>query len=440
MIRLVASAFAIYVGALVSASSYLSASSLLMVEHGARTTMAAAPHDEKAQARRAYEALPVAFVPNAGQLDPRVHYHARGDRYAFYLMRDGVTLAFLDRAPGAVTSGTPGDRGGHALVLRFAGANPRVEPQGEARLAGDVNYFQGSNAAEWRSGVGRYARIVYRDLWPGIDARLFEQGGVLKYEFLVHPGARPEAIRLAYAGAAGVTLDGDGSLRIETSMGTLQDAAPVSYQTIGGTRVPVDSRYDLETAAPAAASATPSKSTPAAERRFGFVIGHYQRDVDLVIDPGVRYATFLGGTSHETAASIQIDAAGNAIIAGTTQSPNFPTTAGAFRRTGAASNFSDVFVTKLNAAGTGARLFDVPGRRQLRLRPADRDRCGGECLHHGPDQVVGLSHHGRRLRSHVQHRQLSAMRDRSIRHVRHQAECGGKRPGLLDVPRGHRHR
>src|SRR6185369_3575937 len=34
------------------------------------------------------------------------------------------------------------------------------------------------------------------------------------------------------------------------------------------------------------------------------------------------------------------------------QSPDFPTTPGAFKRTGATSNVSDVFVTKLNATGT----------------------------------------------------------------------------------------
>ena len=49
---------------------------------------------------------------------------------------------------------------------------------------------------------------------------------------------------------------------------------------------------------------------------------------------------------------IAVDAAGNVFVAGTTQSPNFPTTTGAFDRTGAAQNFADVFVSKLNAAGT----------------------------------------------------------------------------------------
>ena len=71
-----------------------------------------------------------------------------------------------------------------------------------------------------------------------------------------------------------------------------------------------------------------------------------------MIDPGVQYTTFLGGNSAETGAGIAVDAAGNVFVAGTTQSPNFPTTSGAFDRTGAASNFADVFVSKLNAAGT----------------------------------------------------------------------------------------
>ena len=47
-----------------------------------------------------------------------------------------------------------------------------------------------------------------------------------------------------------------------------------------------------------------------------------------------------------------MDAAGNAYVVGSTQSPDFPTTAGAFDRTGAASNNLDVFVAKINPAGT----------------------------------------------------------------------------------------
>ncbi len=88
------------------------------------------------------------------------------------------------------------------------------------------------------------------------------------------------------------------------------------------------------------------------DKGFSFAVGDYQRDHELVIDPGVQYATFLGGNSDEKPAGIAVDAGGNAYIGGTTQSPNFPTTTGAFDRTGASQNFADAYVTKLNPAGT----------------------------------------------------------------------------------------
>ena len=75
-------------------------------------------------------------------------------------------------------------------------------------------------------------------------------------------------------------------------------------------------------------------------------------DQELIIDPGVEYSTFLGGTSHEIATGIAVDAAGNSYVVGWTQSPDYPTTPGAFDRTGAAGNFGDVFVAKLNPTGT----------------------------------------------------------------------------------------
>ena len=82
--------------------------------------------------------------------------------------------------------------------------------------------------------------------------------------------------------------------------------------------------------------------------------------------------------------------------------PNFPTTAGrvqADRRGRTTSPTS--FVTKLNAAGHGARLLDVHRRQRLRLRTADRDRRGRQRLRHRPDEVVEFSDHRRRVRPHA---------------------------------------
>ncbi len=69
----------------------------------------------------------------------------------------------------------------------------------------------------------------------------------------------------------------------------------------------------------------------------------------------VVYSTYLGGSGSsyggDSAAGIAVDSTGNAYVSGTANSTDFPKTSGAYRTTN--SGFSDVFVTKLKADGTG---------------------------------------------------------------------------------------
>ena len=61
------------------------------------------------------------------------------------------------------------------------------------------------------------------------------------------------------------------------------------------------------------------------------------QDVDLFVSKisadgsSLVYSTYLGGTRNESARKMAVDSAGNAFVAGTTISTNFPTTAGAYR-------------------------------------------------------------------------------------------------------------
>ena len=287
----------------------------------------AAPREVRQSLTAGAPTLPVPFVENRGQVDARVRYYARGHRFGFFLTPDAMTVA-LD----ANASGRP-----LALSLRFAGANtaPRMEGVG---TEGEVNYFHGSDPSAWRTRIPQYDGVVYRALWPGVDLHVRERGGVLKYEFHVQPGARASDVRVVYDGATKLSIDAAGALLIRTPHGTVQDAAPVAYQVDGSTRRPVDASYALG---------------GSGRTTVGFAIGAgYDSRRELVIDPGIQFTTFLGGSSLESGASIVVDAGGNTYITGTTQSPYFPTTAGAFDRTGAAQNFAEAFVSKLNASGT----------------------------------------------------------------------------------------
>ena len=140
--------------------------------------------------------LALGFVENRGQTNVRARYYAQGDRYAFYVTQREVMLAFEKQKSAR----------GVALALRFVGRNPRSEPVGTQRSPGDVNYLRGNDRSAWMTGVRHFREIVYRNLWRGIDLRLREHSGALKYEFRVRPGASPSDIGLAYAGARGVTV------------------------------------------------------------------------------------------------------------------------------------------------------------------------------------------------------------------------------------------
>ena len=64
----------------------------------------------------------------------------------------------------------------------------------------------------------------------------------------------------------------------------------------------------------------------------------------------LAYSTYLGGRYEDDGSGIAIDVAGRAYVTGSTRLGDFPTTAGAFDRSSNRSD--DVFVTKLNAAGS----------------------------------------------------------------------------------------
>src|SRR3954453_8726880 len=293
------------------------------------------PADQQRHIAEAFSKLPVSFVENRGQTDAAVRYYAQGKRFAFYMTASEVMMSFLDRQAGGEGGESPL---GLALALRFVNSDPLVQPRGAEQSPGVVNDLRGADSSKSHTAIPQFRDVVYGDLWPGIDLRVREQSGVLKYEFHVAPGAAPSDVQLAYGGANSLAVGADGELQISPAIGVLRDSAPVSYQDIDGARVPVASRYVV--------------GNSAANGRFSFEVGQYQKDHELIIDPGVQCTTFLGGNSDEGGNGIAVDANGNSFIGGTTQTPDFPTTVGAFGGNGEAQNFANACVSKLNAAGT----------------------------------------------------------------------------------------
>jgi len=299
----------------------------------------------------------------------------------------------------------------HLLRLGLAGANAQPVVTTAEELPGTVNYFIGNDPARWRSNVPTYAKVVYHDVYPGIDVAYYGRQGQLEDDFIVHPGADPQVIALRFAGSALPVVNAQGDLALHVGQQDVFLRQPLTYQDGPTGRRVVGGRYAV-----------------AADGQVTFRLGAYDAARLLVIDPVLAYATYLGGSNNDAGTSVAVDSAGNAYITGTTNSNNFPTTNGAFQTSFAGgSSDHDVFVSKLNPSGSGPIVQHLPWGQRRRSRQRHRRGHFRQHLYHRRHQLLELPHHQRRPPDELQWRLLSGLREQT-QPVRH-------RPDLQQLPR-----
>ena len=225
-------------------------------------------------------------------------------------------------------------------------------------LSAKVNYFLGNDPANWHTDLATYAGISYDGLYNGVLLKYDGAQGRLKGTYTVAPGADAGQIRWRYAGASKTTLDSGGNLLVngDRSGALLTEQAPVAWQEIGGTRVPVDTRFAL-----------------ASDGTVSFALGAYNRTEPLIIDPTLTFSTYLGGTSQDEADGIAVNSSGNVYVTGWTSSSNFPTVS-PYQPTNHGT--PDAFVTKFNANGTVAYSTYLGGAASDQARGIAVDAAG----------------------------------------------------------------
>jgi hypothetical protein len=297
--------------------------------------------------------MPLYFVENRGQLDPRVAFSVQGTSKTFYFTSEGVTIALpnphraigvprLENSSLRPPSESEEDRRRWIVKLDFIAAShsPRIE--GQEKNSAVVSYFRGPRE-QWKTGLATYRSIHYSDLWTGIDLVYSGTPDRLKYSFRIRPGADAGRITLAYRGVTGLRVNGAGELEVETPAGSLKDEKPSAYQEVRGRLVAVDVGYRLRSKAAGQPHA------------YGFELGPYDRDLPLILDPAILvYAGYIGGgsTGLDQGFGITVDASGAAYVTGradSSESAGFPVTAGPDT---SFNGGSDAFVAKVSADGT----------------------------------------------------------------------------------------
>jgi hypothetical protein len=222
--------------------------------------------------------------------------------------------------------------------IEFAGAKSGLHAVASEPQPGRVNYLIGRNAARWRRNLPLHGRVTCAGVRPGLDLAVYGRDGRVEFDVIAAPGADLAALELAIEGADEQTLEPDGNLALRAGARRLVLRAPVAHQEISGARRAVASRFEA--------------NGPA---RFGFAVGPYDPSATLVIDPVLELSTFAGGDRLDTARAVAVAPDGSVLVAGTSESNDFPTTGGSFQPDYAGANDEfergDAFVMKLEPGG-----------------------------------------------------------------------------------------
>jgi len=296
------------------------------------------------------------FVENKGQWDTTIKFRAQMSVGDFLLRNGGYSVLLHDTtdmqrihhllhgeqvaggkgsvvAVSSVNKGRPPTEGGggggttnpdytlhsHLYHVNFENANPHPEVVTEKALPSYSNYMIGDRK-RWVTKARLYLGVTYKNVYDGIDVHYYTNEGVLKYDIIVHPGADPSRIMLKYTGADQLSIK-KGRLLVKTSVSTVTELEPRSYQSGDKGRVEVACSYVIRDG-----------------NRVGFKIKDYVPDATLVIDPTEIFCTFTGSRSDNWGYTSTYDNGGNFYAGGIVvdygssfSGDNFGATSGAFQ-------------------------------------------------------------------------------------------------------------
>lgn len=291
-----------------------------------------------------YGKMPLLFEANHGQTAGQVKFIARSGGYTLYLSRTQAAFSLkipADQAEEQLQNRkfvkrqkTHSDN----LMMRFAGANPQTAVEGVDEAVTRTNYYIGQKRLE---NLPNFRRVKYAGLYSGIDAVFYgNETDQLEYDFVVAPNAVPDQIRLNFDGAESLAVDENGALLIKTENTELVQPKPFAYQEIGGERREVSCQWSV------------AGGQSENNRQIAFALGEYDRTQPLVIDPAVKYLTYIGGTNFDEIQGVAADPDGNAYIAGDTNSLDFPSSR-------VSSDDVGIFVAKIDPTGSQFQYITV---------------------------------------------------------------------------------
>lgn len=276
------------------------------------------------------------YVQNRGQLlntdtlpVPQIKYYVPNSWPAVYFLDTAISYLFSKIDTSVSTQDTL-----HRVDMLFiSGSNSAYRVRAYDKTPSFTNYFLG-HIPDGRTNVPNYKRLLYPDVFPGVDVEFNSNGRGMRHYFIAHPLANPAAILWQYKGATSVFVDGNGTLNIVTSIDTIKQRKAKAFEIDGS-----GNRTDL--------GWQPDYYVVGGNIVMFINLGSYNSNNSLGFEcdwgnpqffsasDNLKWCTYYGGSSLDDLQDIKIDKSKNKVACGWTQSVNLPITFGQYQGTNA---------------------------------------------------------------------------------------------------------
>ncbi len=358
----------------------------------------------------------ITFMENMGQL--------ADDDILYYTTSSGLSLGFLDDGmiisrenteghpsgpDSLVSTGQYGDRKvlpappdpGEAYRIRFLDTTG-TDPVGMDKTSWNSNFFYGDDPEMWVTGVPGYTQLVYEDLWDGFDLIHELDDGHYTMELKREPWAQntdlmiqveryeddilrspddrwtswdfnalmelvnEDVPTLGEETSSPIIINGDLLTFTDGGETRAVPGDPLIFSTfLGGTgwdestQITVDGSGDVYVARYTESTNFPTTNGAYDEEYNG---GDWDIFISKLGQGGtsLEYSTYFGGYGGDVGMGLCLDDSNNVFLTGYTDSPNFPTTPGAFD-TKVDGIGPDAFALSIGPMGDTLRLSTLFG-------------------------------------------------------------------------------
>lgn len=231
---------------------------------------------------------------------------------------------------------------GYVMAMELVQSSPPREKSMQMPSKQYYNYFIGNDTRKWVSDVRSYSEGLLPEVYPNIDWKFISEAEQLKYEFIVHPGGKPEQIQFQLKGITKASIQKNGDLVLSCPLGKVVEKAPKVYQIANGNVVVIPAKFILN------------------GDILSYSIGKFNPELDLIIDPDLIFATYSGSVTDNFGMTATYDYNGHAYSGGIVYGNGYPTpdnnaydTQSNFTGVSSAANgITDVFISKFSPDGT----------------------------------------------------------------------------------------